>query len=98
MLGRGENIRTGCASIKLNGPVPLGDRFRVVEEPVQPGKRSVTVDAFEDVQEAGDGLVVGRVQSKRPPSLREQRDDGLEVRLECRGELRPRFKEVAWSD
>ena len=51
--------------------VTFADRFGVIEEPSQAGKRHFLIYAFKDVEEAGDRLVIGCMQPERPAVLDE---------------------------
>ena len=62
--------------------VAIGNRLAMIEEPVQPLERHVTVDFLEHIQEARDALIVSRVQAERPFVGRQQRDDFLEFAFE----------------
>jgi hypothetical protein len=74
--------------------VAVGDRLRVVDEPVQAAQRHLAVHALEYRQEAGDRLVVGGVDPERPALLREQPHDRLELLHHALVELWPRLDEV----
>jgi hypothetical protein len=39
----------------------IGDRFRVVEEPVESRQRNIAIHAFERIERTRDSLVIGRV-------------------------------------
>ena len=52
------------------------------------------VHPFDDVEEARDRLVVGRVDAEGPPVAGEQLDDGLELGVHDWSELGPRLEEV----
>ena len=52
--------------------VSLGDGLGVVEEPAQAVERHLPVHRLEDVQEASDRLVVGRVHAEWPAVLGQQ--------------------------
>ena len=52
--------------------VSLRDGLGVVEEPAQAVERHLPVHRLEDVQEASDRLVVGRVHAERPAVLGQQ--------------------------
>src|SRR5471032_788766 len=49
----------------------LRNRFRVVEEPVQAGKRCIAVYLFEYIKCATDGLVIRRMHAPWPAIFRE---------------------------
>jgi hypothetical protein len=74
--------------------VAVGDGFAVIEEPVQPLERHVAIHLLEDIQEARDAFVVGRVQAERPAVRGEQRDDFLRVRFPATRSDRARLEEV----
>ncbi len=58
--------------------VSVGDRFTMVEEPVQSIKGNLAVDFFVDVQDPRDCLVVSRVQTERPAVRSQVPDYGFE--------------------
>ena len=60
------------------------DRFRVVEEPVQAGKRDVAVHLLEHVERATDGFVVCRMHAPWPAVLREHAHDAFEFAFHLR--------------
>jgi len=51
------------------------NRFRMVDEPVQPVERHLAVDRLVDIERPLYRFVVGRVQAERPAVLRKQPDD-----------------------
>ncbi|KAG1389556.1 hypothetical protein G6F59_015504 [Rhizopus arrhizus] len=72
----------------------LRDGFGVVEEPVQAGQRHVLVDAFEDIQRARDGFVIGGVQAPGPAVLRQDAHHFLKLAFHLRAHFRARLPEV----
>ena len=57
-------------------------------------RRALAVDRLEDVEEAGDRLVVGGVQAERPAVLRQQADHLGELLLHDRRQVGSRLEEV----
>lgn len=46
--------------------ISIGNRFAMVEKPMQTVQRGIPVDSFENVEKSGDRLLVGRVQAEGP--------------------------------
>ena len=72
----GHPVLDGDAAAEGLDPLQVsrGDGLGVVEKPAQLLEGDVAVDLLEDVEEAGDRLVVGGVQAERPALLRQQAD------------------------
>ena len=51
--------------------VPIRNRLRMIEEPVQPIEWDVAVHFLKNIQESLNGLVIGGVQTERPALLGE---------------------------
>jgi hypothetical protein len=66
----------------------------VVDEPVQVVDGHIAMDVFENRQGAVDGLIVRSVQSEGPAMLSEQADDALELALQVRRHVGPRFTKI----
>lgn len=73
----GDTAAKGCYAV--HGP--LGNRFRVVEKPIQSVDGHLAIDHFENVERVRYGLVIGRVHAPRPSVLGEDTHDPLQVVL-----------------
>ena len=62
--------------------VAVRNGLAVVEKPVQSFEWNVAVHFLEDVQEAGDALIISRVQPEWPFVCSQQADDFLEFAFE----------------
>lgn len=74
--------------------VAVSDGLGVIEEPAEGIDRHLAVHFFQDVEEARDRLVVGRVQPEGPLVLGEEGDDLLEFGFHRHQEIGPGFKEI----
>ena len=89
MLYRDSTAESGDAVDRA-----IRDRLRVIEEPVQPVERDVAGDALVDVERAADRLVVGGVQSPRPPIRGENPYHVLELALHLCRHVRARLAKI----
>ncbi len=76
---------------------PVRNRLGVIEEPIQAGEGNIAIDAFEHIERARNGLVIGRVQPPRPTILRENAHDFFQFAFHLRRHVRPRLAEVSKS-
>ena len=92
----GHAVLDGNAAAECFDAVNVGLRhgFGVVEEPVQPVERNVTVHLLEHVQHAADGFVVSGVQAERPAVLHQMAHHALQFVFHTRREVRTRLEEV----
>lgn len=74
--------------------VALGNRFAMVEEPVQALEGHLAVRLLKNIQKARDTLIVSGVQPEGPLVSREQCDNVFELRFQRRGKVGARLEEV----
>ncbi len=74
--------------------ISLRDRLRVVEEPVQPVERNVTVDLLEYIQHPANRFVIGRMQAERPAMFHQMTHHALQLILHAGGQVGSRLQKV----
>ena len=92
----GHPVLDGDAAAEGFDPLEVArrDGLGVVEEPSQSLEGNIAVHRLEDVEEAGDRLVIGGVEAEGPAVLRQEADNLGEFLLHDRRKVGSRLQEV----